>query len=355
MVDISSSADGDGLELGPRFLPSPSSVSDVLREAVEASSVSDRVAELKFVPDDEAEWLEFIAAAEAEGEAGVLAAVEQLPVRLESDEIAGVKVFNVIPDRGDAAHENHLFVHVHGGAYVLGGGLSGTAEAVGLVLGTGIRTVSIDYRMAPRYPYPAAVDDVIAVYRHLLSERPCGSMAMGGSSAGGGITLSAIQQLIAGGVETPAALFIGTPGADLSGAGDSFRTNMGVDRHIPTLEGFIEAAVQLYAGGYDLMDPAISPIYGDFEGFPPTLVVSGTRDLFLSNSVRTHAKLRQAGAEADLLVYEGMAHADYMHVPTAPESLHFADELNRFLVRHLKATALPLAASMPEVDSMRWT
>jgi acetyl esterase/lipase len=180
-------------------------------------------------------------------------------------------------------------------------------------------------------------------------------MAMGGSSAGGGITLSAIQQLIAGGVETPAALFIGTPGADLSGAGDSFQTNMGVDRHIPTFEGFIEAAVRLYAGEYDLMAPAISPIYGDFEGFPPTLVVSGTRDLFLSNSVRTHAKLRQAGAEADLLVYEGMAHADYMHVPTAPESLHFADELNRFLARHLKATALPLAASMPEVDSMRWT
>lgn len=351
MTDVESG----GLELGPRVLPSPGGAGDLLREAIEASSVTDRAAELAYVPGDEAEWLQVIAASEAEGGAEVEAAVEQLPVSVASDEMASVNVFNVVPDGVDAAHEDHFFVHVHGGAYVLGGGVAGTAEAIAVVLGTGIRAVSIDYRMAPRYPYPAAVDDVIAVYEYLLSERSARSMAMGGSSAGGGITLTAIQQLIERGVETPAALFIGTPRADLTGTGDTVSTNQGVDRHIPTPEGFIDAAVRLYADDLDVADPRISPIYGDFNGFPPTLLVSGSRDLFLSNTVRTHTKLRQAGAEADLLVYEGMSHADYLHVPTAPESLHFYGELNGFLVKHLGASARGSTASMPKVDSMRWT
>jgi acetyl esterase/lipase len=344
-----------GLELGPRVLPPPGGAGDLLREAIEASSVADRAAELGIVPADEIEWLQFIVESEAEGEAEVMAAVERLPVSVQPGAIAGVDTFHVVPDWVDEAHEDHLLVHVHGGAYVLGGGVSGTAEAIALVLGTGIRAISIDYRMAPHHPYPAAVDDVIAVYQHLLSERSARSIAMGGSSAGGGITLTAIQQLIEQGAEMPAALFIGTPGADLTATGDSFSINQGVDRHIPTLDGFIDAAVRLYAGNLDVADPRISPIYGDFEGFPPTLLVSGTRDLFLSNTVRTHTKLRQAGAEADLLVYEGMAHADYLHVPTAAGSLHFYEELNAFLVKHLRASARRPTASMPAVDSMRWT
>jgi len=344
-----------GLELGPRVMPSPGDAGDLLREAIEASSVADRAAELAIVPADETEWLQFIAESEAEGAAEVMAAVERLPVSVQPDAIAGVNTFHVVPDWVDEAHEDHLLVHVHGGAYILGGGVAGAAEAIALVLGTGIRAISIDYRMAPHHPYPAAVDDVIAVYQHLLSERSARSIVMGGSSAGGGITLSAIQQLIERGVEMPAALFIGTPGADLTGTGDSFSTNQGVDRHIPTLDGFIDAAVRLYAGNLDVANPRVSPIYGDFDGFPPTLLVSGTRDLFLSNTVRTHIKLRQAGAEADLLVYEGMAHADYLHVPTAAESLHFYEEIGAFFVKHLRASARRSTASMPEVDSMRWT
>jgi len=354
MADLESNSDAPELILDSRVLPLPVGASEMLREAIGTSSVADRAAELGIVPVDEAEWLELISASEAEGGAGVLAAVENLPISVEPGEIAGVKVHNVVPDGVDATREDHLFIHVHGGAYVLGGGVGGTAEAIAVVLATGIPAVSIDYRMPPRYPAPAAVDDVISVYEHVLSERSAASMAMGGSSAGSGIVLTAIQQLIAEGVDTPAALFVGTPGADLTGTGDAFSTNLGVDRHIPTLDGFIDAAVRLYAGDVDLADPRISPIYGDFDGFPPTLLVSGTRDLFLSNTVRTHTKLRQAGVEADLLVYEGMAHADYLHVPTAPESLHFYDELNTFLVKCLRATARASTASMPEVDSMRW-
>jgi len=355
MTDAGPSDGVTELILDSRVLPSPGGASDLLREAIEASSVPDRAAELGFVPGDEAEWLKFVSESDSQAGVEIAAAIEKLPVSVEADEIAGVQVFHVAPDTVDAAHEDHVFVHVHGGAYVLHGGLAATAEAIGVVLGTGIRAVSIDYRMPPRHPYPAAVDDVKAVYEHMLSERSARSIAMGGSSAGGGITLTAIQQLIAEGAAMPSVLFIGTPGSDLTGTGDTFRTNQGVDRNIPTLNGIIEAAVRLFADGLDLFDPGISPIYGSFEGFPPTLLVSGTRDLFLSNTVRTHIKVRQAGTVADLLVYEGMSHADYMAIPTAPESLHFYDELNSFLVKHLKTSPRRLDGSMPEVDSMRWT
>jgi acetyl esterase/lipase len=92
----------------------------------------------------------------------------------------------------------------------------------------------------------------------------------------------------------------------------------------------------LYAGGRDLKDPLVSPHYGPVDGFPPTLLVTGTRDMLLSNTARTHIKLRQAGVEADLLVYEGVSHADYIVVMNSPESLHAYAELNAFLLQHLQ-------------------
>lgn len=354
-MDAGSSVDAGMLELGSRVLPSPAGASHVLRETVEAAAVADRLVELAQIPGSESEWLDFIASADAEADAEVAAVIEQVPVSVESDEIAGVNVFHVTPDTVDPIHEDHLFVHVHGGAFILGGGLGGTFEAIAVVLGTGMRAVAIDYRMPPRHPSPAAADDVVAVYKHLLGERPARSMAMGGSSAGAGITMAAVQRMIAEGMDLPAALFVGTPGSDLSGTGDSIRTNQGVDRNLPSWDGFIDACAKLYADGVDLTDPRISPLYGDFESFPPSLVVSGTRDILLSNSVRTHIKLRQAGVIADLLVYEGVAHGDYLSVPGSPEAHHFLDELNQFLTTHLRASEKRSRTTLPEVESQRWS
>ncbi len=260
----------------------------------------------------------------------VRAAIDQSAVSVERNEIEGVAVYHVIPDEIDPSHEDHLFVHVHGGAYILNGGVACVAEALVIALGTMMQSLASDCIMAPRHPYSAAVDDVVTVYRHLLTQRPARSMAMGGSSGGAGITLSAVQQLIELDVDVSGALFTGTPGSDLSGTGDTFHTNQGVDRNILTDDGIIEAMVRLYAGDLDLKDPRISPIYGDFVGFPPTMLVTETRDLFLSNTVRTHTKLRQAGAVADILVFEGESHAGCLVESASPESQLFFTDLNRF-------------------------
>jgi monoterpene epsilon-lactone hydrolase len=98
----------------------------------------------------------------------------------------------------------------------------------------------------------------------------------------------------------------------------------------------LEGAAKLYAGDHALTDPLLSPVYDDFKGFPPTYLVSGTRDMFLSNTVRVHRKLRTAGVVADLNVYEGFSHGEYLKVFESPESQQVYAELRAFLLEHLK-------------------
>lgn len=161
-------------------------------------------------------------------------------------------------------------------------------------------------------------------------------MALGGTSAGGGLALASIHKFIQQGLELPAALFAGTPWSDLTPTGDSRFINEGIDRNLITLQGPLTDAADLYTGKYDQKNPLISPIYGDFTGFPPTYLVTGTRDLFLSDTVRTHRKLRVANVVADLNVYEGLSHADYIFMEGSSESLQAFMELGGFLLQHLQ-------------------
>src|SRR6202044_3196769 len=133
--------------------------------------------------------------------------------------------------------------------------------------------------------------------------------AIVGTSTGGGMTLAMILRAKQEGLALPAAIAPGTPWADLTDTGDSYKTNEWVDNVLISAHGLLGDAARLYAGGHDLKDPMLSPIYGDFHGLPPAILTSGTRDLFLSNTVRTHRKLRRAGVEAQLQVFEGMSHA----------------------------------------------
>ena len=159
---------------------------------------------------------------------------------------------------------------------------------------------------------------------------------MGGSSSGGGLALAIVHKLKSLNLALPGALFIGTPWSDLTKTGDSLYVNEGIDRKIATYDGFLPAAAKLYANGHDLKDPGLSPVYGDFSGFPPTMLVSGTRDLFLSMTVRVHRKMKAAGVLADLNVYEGLSHVEYFVVPDAPESIEVYGQLGKFLKQHLK-------------------
>jgi acetyl esterase/lipase len=320
--------------LGARVLPPPAGASDVMYNSI-ANTPQPDLESMQIFPQNETEWLEFIAKKDAEAAAQIPTLIKQLEVSVKNDEIDGVKVHHVVPKEVDPKHKNHLFIYIHGGAFVLNAGEASLPEAILIATRTKMQVLSIDYRMPPKNPYPAGLDDIVTVYKCIMNNRHAHSMAMGGSSAGGNLTLAAVQKFIQLGIEVPGALYIGTPGADLSKTGDSLYTNEGVDRLLVTYDGLVEAAVRMYSGDYDLKDPRVSPIYGNFKGFPPTFLLTGTRDLLLSCTVRTHIKLRGSGAVADILVFEGLSHGDYGWVSDSPESQQAYAELNKFLLQHL--------------------
>jgi acetyl esterase/lipase len=338
MSNQKSSTDNNAQEtawlIGPRTLPPPAGASDLMRDAIAITPQPDPTT-MQIEPQSEAEWLAVIAQLD-EGKLDMAREIsQQLSVSVELDAIEGVSVYHITPVEVAPGLEDKLFVHTHGGAFVLNGGEAGTIEAIIIAALAKVRVLSIDYRMPPLHMAPRARDDVMTVYQHLLKQRPAKTIAMGGSSGGANLTMGLVQHLIELGIDLPGALFLGTPGADMSKTGDSYYINDGIDRNLVTYDGFLEAAIELYANGRDLKDPLVSPLYGDFQGFPPTFLITGTRDLLLSATVRTHIKLRQSGVVADLLVYEGIAHADYADL-TLPESQHAFTELNAFLLRHLQ-------------------
>jgi epsilon-lactone hydrolase len=130
------------------------------------------------------------------------------------------------------------------------------------------------------------------------------------------------------GLPMPAGLMLFSPLLDLSESGDSFQTNGGLS---PLTGEFLKQRIALYAGGADLTDPYLSPLFGDVTDFPPTLIVSGTRDLLLSDAARMHRKLRNAGIDAELHVWEAMSHGGFGGA--APEDLEVGQEIRRFIGR----------------------
>ena len=317
-----------------RTVPAPAAASEELRKAIMAAPPLDLFQ--GSTPQSDAEWEQFV----NEGDEALAEALpmlaEQLGVTVSHFQVLDVSLFRVVPSEVDPEHIDRLFVYVHGGGYVLGGGEAGLQEAVLIASRARIPVLAIDYRMPPQHPFPAAVEDVVKIYRHILGSWSANAIALGGTSAGGGLALAVVHRLMELGVEVPGVIYAGTPWADLTKTSDTLFTNEAVDRVLVTYDGVLCAMALLYANGRDLKDPLISPLYGEFQGFPPTYLVTGTRDMLLSDTVRAHRRLRAAGVIADLNVYEGLSHADYLLVPDSPESQQVYAELNEFLRHHLE-------------------
>jgi acetyl esterase/lipase len=260
---------------------------------------------------------------------------KRLRVKVEPTVLGGVKAYIVTPETIPEANRNRLLLHVHGGGYVYFPGESGTYEAVLTAGYCGMKVISVDYRMPPNHPYPAAMDDAMSVWKEVVKTTNPKNIAIFGTSTGGGMTLAMVLRAEKEGLPLPAATAPGTPWSDMTKTGDTYFTNERLDNVIVSYDGFLGAAANLYANGHDLKDPMLSPIYGDFRGFPPTILTSGTRDMFLSNTVRVHRKMRAAGVDAELLVFEGQSHAQYLLADPSPEIKDYFAELTRFFDKHL--------------------
>ncbi len=260
---------------------------------------------------------------------------EALSVSVEAATIGGVRAFIVTPKLVRERNRDRVLIHLHGGARVLNPGEAGTPEAIQMAGYGGFRVISVDYRMPPDFPFPAALDDAVSVYRSILEATDPKRVGIFGSSAGGSLIFATLYRARMENLRMPGAIAPASPTVDLTKTGDTLFTNEGVDNVLGSQDGFIRATALLYANGRDLRDPLLSPIYGDVGGLPPAILTSGTRDLYLSNTVRMHRKLRGAGVEAVLQLWEGQSHVQYVADFAAPETREYHDEVASFFDRHL--------------------
>jgi acetyl esterase/lipase len=260
-------------------------------------------------------------------------ALAMYPVQIEAATMAGVPVKVVRPQHINADKQDCVLMNLHGGGFVTDSG--SMLESIPIAALTGMPVVTVLYRLAPQHKFPAAVDDAAAVYGELLKTHAPQRIAIYGTSAGGILTAQTAVRLCQTNVPLPAALGFFTAMADFSRMGDT-AAFFGV----PGLSGVQPPTREqrrrddAWLGGYDPRDPAVSPIYADLRGFPPTLCVAGTRDMMLSGTANFHRALLRAGVDADLMVFDAMPHAHWYMVGI-PEAIEANEAMSRYFLRAL--------------------
>lgn len=262
------------------------------------------------------------------------------PATIDETEINGAKVDIVTPKSGIAAgNENRVLINAHMGGFLTGGEYGGQVEAVPLAGHAGIKVYAVDYRMAPEHTYPAASEDMETIYRHVLETTPPENVGFYGCSAGGTLTGQMIPWFLEKGLPLPGAISIQCAGIMNSFwfGGDSGQTSMLLNARAPMSGERPANAPRDYFDGIDKNTPMISP--GEYPDvlaqFPPTLVVTGTRDISMSNALMTQTNLLKAGAEAELFVQEGLGHGHFFSFPGTPEADVAYDVIWNFFDRNL--------------------
>ena len=331
-IALGAPALAQGLDVPAKNLPVPQDVSPQVQKLIAAPLRNG----WNVLPKTGEEWKPVADAGAEPTIRNLPGLLERMNVKVEKSTIDGVRVFMVTPATVAPANQNRVVIHMHGGCYVLNPREAGLPEAVMLAGFGGFKVIAVEYRMPPEAYFPAALDDGMTVWKATLKNTDPGRVAIFGTSAGGALVLEMALKAKQDGVPMPGAIASGTPMSDVTKAGDTFYTNEMIDNVLVSRDGFCDAGTKVYAAGRDLKDPLLSPVYGDMAGFPPTILTSGTRDLLLSNTVRVHRKLRQAGVEAILQVYEGQSHAHYLRDDTAPETKEVFAEIAAFFDKHMK-------------------
>lgn len=240
------------------------------------------------------------------------------------DCIAGVAVERVTVGR---PARRGVLLHFHGGMYCAGTPEIDRVLNAPIARATGMEVVSVDYRLAPEHPFPAAVDDALAVYSALVDDGR--SVAVFGESAGGGLAVACALAVRDQGLPMPAALALISPMLDLTGSSDSYRSLAAVDPDYGDTRALLEPAAA-YAAGADLNHPLLSPVYADATGLPPVLIQVGNREVLLGDSTRFARIAREAGIAVDLEVLDGGWH-NYPIWYGVPEADAAVASLARFL------------------------
>jgi epsilon-lactone hydrolase len=234
----------------------------------------------------------------------------------------------------DGIEPRHVVLYFHGGVYVM----SDAFLAAGLASQVGRRThakvISVDYRLAPEHPYPAAVDDALAAYEALLDNGIAPpDIAFAGESAGGGLAIATLVNARDHGLPLPAAAFVMSPYADLTLAGTTMETKREVD---PLLSPeLLQPRVTDYTAGQDAALPLISPLFADLSGLPPLIIQAGSHEVLLDDALRLAQQAATADVEVTLEITPGVPHVFQAYSPMLDEAGAALDRAGQLLSAHL--------------------
>lgn len=235
-------------------------------------------------------------------------------------------------ERKEEKNEQKVILQLHGGGYV-GAMRNAYRSFAGLYneVSKGMSVLTIDYRVAPEHPYPAALEDAVAAYKWLLEQGYFSEqIILAGDSAGGGLAMALCHYIKDHGMHMPCGIVAMSPWTDLLASGESYETNYEKD---PLFGKTRDSLIynKDYVGNHDPMDAYISPLYGDFRDFPPMLIQVGSYEMLLSDSVSVAAKAREQGVKVRLSIYDGMFHIFQMAMLLLPESKKAWMEIGKFI------------------------
>jgi acetyl esterase/lipase len=261
-------------------------------------------------------------------------------IRTTACEIAGVRCDSI---EGRTTDAQRVLLYLHGGGYCMGSPNSHRDLTWRLAEASGARVVVPDYALAPEHPFPAALDQAVAIYKALLDDGIApDSLAIGGDSAGGGLTFATLVAARDKGLPMPAAAVTLSPWTDLAGTGRSMTTNAKADAMIRADQ--IGRIVPLYTKGRAATDPLVSPLHADLQGLPPTLIQVGSTEVLLDDSTRIAEKLEEAGVPVTLDIWPNMPHVWQLFAARLPEGREAIVKVGAFLRDHLGRPAEAQAA-----------
>jgi len=232
------------------------------------------------------------------------------------------------------ARSDRAILYLHGGGYVIGSINTHRGTVSRLSEACGARGLSVDYRLAPEHPFPAAVDDSTAAYRWLVDTGIEPSrIVVAGDSAGGGLTVATLLALREQGVPLPAAGICISPWIDLEGLGESMTTKAEVDPMVQK-DGLLKMA-EAYLGSTNARNPLASPIHADLSGLPPLLIQVGTAETLLDDANRLAENAKAAGVDAEIERWEDMIHVWHAFAPLLPEATDAINRIGEYVKKHI--------------------
>lgn len=231
----------------------------------------------------------------------------------------------------DMADDAPIVLYFHGGGFRIASALAYRSYGSHLAAVLGARVLLVEYRLAPEHKFPKAVDDCFAVWESLLAEGiDTGRIVIAGDSAGGGLAASVTMHALADGV-LPAGVICCSPWVDLTITADTYDTNAESDKLFSRTSA--EEAAPAYLGGADPMNPIASPLFGDWNGAPPLLILVGDAEVLLDDSRKLAEVAKAAGVDVTLSVYPEMPHIWTMSYPAFPEAVEGVAEMAEFVAR----------------------